>query len=147
MVMSYPLSALSSLCQSWHMHTVYVRRIWFLSGFLCMVSRLDQLWNNLQNVQRLVSDRTWLQQLGEEHCTLVKSLSRISEHGDNLGVRLQCCTAMKSSDVQRRVRDSSGGSEGSGILVDIQTEGNTWLGDTVLILWRCTGLVMENVAE
>ena len=46
-----------------------------------------------------------------------------------------------------RVRDSSGGSEGSGILVDIQTEGNTWLGGTVLILRRCTGLVMENGAE
>ena len=39
---------------------------------------------------------------------------------------------MKLSSVQRRVRDSSGGSEGSGILVDIQTEGNTWLGGTVL---------------
>ena len=87
MVMSYPLSALSSLCQSWHMHTVYVRRIWFLSGFLCMVSRLGQLWNYLQNVQRLVSDRTWLQQLGEEHCTLVKSLSQILECRDNSEVK------------------------------------------------------------
>ena len=54
---------------------------------------------------------------------------------------------MKLSSVQRRVRDSSGGSEGSGILVDIQTEGNTWLGGTVLILWRCTGLVAENGAK
>ena len=54
---------------------------------------------------------------------------------------------MKLSSVQRRVRDSSGGSEGSGILVDIQTEGNTWLGGTVLILRRCTGLVAENGAE
>ena len=46
-----------------------------------------------------------------------------------------------------KVRDSSRGSEGSGILVDIQTEGNTWLGSTILILQRCIGLVMENVAE
>ena len=35
-----------------------------------------------------MSDGTWLQQLGEEHCTLVKSLSQISEHGDNSEVRL-----------------------------------------------------------
>ena len=54
---------------------------------------------------------------------------------------------MKSSSVQRRVRDSSKGSEGSGILVDIRTEGNTWLRGTVLILQRCTGLVAENGAE
>ena len=54
---------------------------------------------------------------------------------------------MESSSVQRKVKDSSRGSEGSGILVDIRTEGNTWLGGTVLILWRCTGLIMENVAE
>ena len=52
----------------------------------------------------------------------------------------------KLSSVQRRVRDSSRGSEGSGILVDIQTEGNTWLGGTVLILQRCIGLVAENGA-
>ena len=64
-----------------------------------------------------------------------------------LEVRLQRRTATKSSNVQRRVRDSSGGSEGSGILVDIRTEGNTWLGGTVLILRRCTGLVAENGAE
>ena len=54
---------------------------------------------------------------------------------------------MKSSSVQRRVRDSSRGSEGNGILVDIRTEGNTWLRGTVLILWRCTGLVAKNGAE
>ena len=111
------------------------------------LSRPGQLQNYLQNVWRLVSDGTWLQQLGEERCALVKSLSQISEHGDNLEVRLQRCTVTKSSNVQRRVRDSSGGSEGSGILVDIQTEGNTWLGGTVLILRRCTGLVAENGAE
>ena len=64
-----------------------------------------------------------------------------------LEVRLQRRAATKSSNVQRRVRDSSGGSEGSGILVDIRTEGNTWLGGTVLILQRCTGLVAENGAE
>ena len=54
-------------------------------------------------------------------------LSWILEHGDNSGVRFKCRTATKSSSVQRRVRDSSRGSEGSGILVDIQTEENTWL--------------------
>ena len=53
----------------------------------------------------------------------------------------------KLSSVQRRVRDSSRGSKGSGILVDILTEGNTWLRGTVLILRKYTGLVMENVAE
>ena len=58
-----------------------------------------------------------------------------------------CIRGMKSSSVQSRARDSSGGSEGSGILVDIPTEGNTWLGSTVLILQRCTGLVVENGAE
>ena len=89
----------------------------------------------------------WLQRLGGERCALVKSLSRISERGDNLGVRLQCRTATKLSNVQKRVRDSSGGSEGSRILVDIRTEGNTWLGGTILILRRCTGLVAENGAE
>ena len=51
------------------------------------VSRPGQLQNNLQNVQRLVSDRTWLQQLGEEHCTLVKSLSQILECRDNSEVK------------------------------------------------------------
>ena len=35
-----------------------------------------------------MSDRTWLQQLGEEHCNLVKSLSQISDRRDNLEVRL-----------------------------------------------------------
>ena len=94
-----------------------------------------------------MSDGTWLQRLGEEHCALVKSLSRISERRDNLGVRLQRHAVTKSSDVQRRVRDSSRGSEGSGILVDIRTEGNTWLGGTILILRRCTGLVAENGAK
>ena len=53
-----------------------------------ILSRLDQLQNYLQNVWRLVPDRTWLQQLGEEHCALVKSLSRISECGDNSEVKL-----------------------------------------------------------
>ena len=64
-----------------------------------------------------------------------------------LEVRLQRRAVTKSSNVQRRVGDSSGGSEGSGILVDIRTEGNTWFGGTVLILRRCTGLVAENGAE
>ena len=53
-----------------------------------ILSRLGQLWNYLWNVWRLVSDGTWLQQLREEHCTLVKSLSQISECGDNSEVRL-----------------------------------------------------------
>ena len=53
-----------------------------------ILSRPGQLQNYLRNVQRLVSDATWLQRLREEHCALVKSLSRISEHGDNLEVRL-----------------------------------------------------------
>ena len=52
------------------------------------LSRLGQLRNYLQNVRRLVSDRTWLQRLREEHVTLVKSLSWISECGDNSEVRL-----------------------------------------------------------
>ena len=52
------------------------------------MSRLGQLQNYLQNVQRLVSDGTWLQRLREEHCTLVKSLSQILERGDNSEVRL-----------------------------------------------------------
>ena len=59
-----------------------------IASFCGMVSRLGQLWNYLQNIQRLVSDRTWLQQLGEERCALVKSLSQISECRDNLEVRL-----------------------------------------------------------
>ena len=50
-----------------------------------ILSRLGQLRNYLRNVRRLVSDGTWLQRLGEEHCALVKSLSRISERGDNFG--------------------------------------------------------------
>ena len=54
---------------------------------LCL-SRLGQLWNYLWNVRRLVSDRTWLQRLGEERCTLVKSLSWILEHRDNSEIRL-----------------------------------------------------------
>ena len=53
-----------------------------------ILSRLGQLWNYLPNIRRLVSDGTWLQQLGEEHCALVKSLSQISECGDNSEVRL-----------------------------------------------------------
>ena len=56
--------------------------------FLGVVLKSGQLWNYLQNVWRLVSDGIWLQQLGEECCTLVKSLSWISEHGDNSEVRL-----------------------------------------------------------
>ena len=52
------------------------------------VSRPGQLRNYLWNVQRLVSDRTWLQRLGEECCTLVKSLSQILECRDNSEVRL-----------------------------------------------------------
>ena len=39
------------------------------------LSRPGQLWNYLQNIWRLVSDGTWLQQLGEERCALVKTLS------------------------------------------------------------------------
>ena len=54
---------------------------------ICL-SRPGQLRNYLQNVQRLVSDGTWLQQLGEERCALVKPLSQISERGDNSEVRL-----------------------------------------------------------
>ena len=50
--------------------------------------RLAQLQNYLWNIQRLVSDKTWLQQLREECCTLVKSLSWISEYRDNSEVRL-----------------------------------------------------------
>ena len=53
-----------------------------------LVSRSDQLQNYLWNVRRLVSDGTWLQRLGEECCAIVKSLSWISKHGDNLEVRL-----------------------------------------------------------
>ena len=53
-----------------------------------VVSRPGQLQNYLRNVQRLVSDGTWLQRLGEEHCALVKSLSWILECGDNSEVRL-----------------------------------------------------------
>ena len=64
---------------------------WGLVGNLIdygILSRLGQLRNYLRNVRRLVSDRTWLQQLGEERCTLVKSLSWISERRDNSEVRL-----------------------------------------------------------
>ena len=52
------------------------------------VSRLGQLQNYLWNVQRLVSDGTWLQRLREECCALVKSLSQMLERGDNLEIRL-----------------------------------------------------------
>ena len=95
----------------------------------------------------LVSDGTWLQRLRKECCTLVKSLFQISEWGDNSEVTLNIAQQRSRVVFQRRVRDSSRGSEGSGILVDIWTEGNTWLGSTVLILQRCTGLVTENGAE
>ena len=59
-------------------------KVWFCD---CL-SRPGQLRNYLRNVWRLVSDGTWLQQLREECCALVKSLSRISECGDNSEVRL-----------------------------------------------------------
>ena len=49
------------------------------SGLSCLyLSRLGQLWNYLQNIWRLVSDGTWLQWLGEEHCTLVNSVWKSS---------------------------------------------------------------------
>ena len=44
-----------------------------------------------------MSDRTWLQQLGGEHCTLVKSLSQILECRDNLEVRFN--VAQRQSQV------------------------------------------------
>ena len=59
-----------------------------LVSFFAILSRLGQLQNYLQNIQRLVSDGTWLQQLGEEHCALVKSLSWILKCRDNSEVKL-----------------------------------------------------------
>ena len=59
-----------------------------IQGFVDTLSRPGQLRNYLWNVRRLVSNGTWLQRLGEEHCALVKSLSRISECGDNSEARL-----------------------------------------------------------
>ena len=53
-----------------------------------ILSKPGQLQNYLQNIQRLVSDGTWLQWLGEVHCTLVKSLSQILECRDNSDVKL-----------------------------------------------------------
>ena len=61
------------------------------------MSRLGQLQNYLWNVQRLVSAGTWLQWLGEEHCTLVKSLSQISEREDNSEVRLNVACYAKAT--------------------------------------------------
>ena len=62
---------------------------WFVSIYtLLWYSRPGQFQNYLQNIQRLVSDVTCLQWLGEECCALVKSLSQMSEHRDNSEVRL-----------------------------------------------------------
>ena len=50
---------------------------------------------------------------------------------------------MKLTRAQRRVRDPGRELEWSGILVDIQTKENAWLGGIVFVLWRWTGFVTE----